>query len=90
MSRRRLLSTRREIPLQDRDRYDLAWAALERAATALAAHAWRFRSSIYPSGYLEFLEFAAGSDPRDDPSVSGPLAALDEIAPGEVESWDEA
>jgi nitroreductase len=86
---RRLVSTRRKLTHVQADDYDAAWSALHAAATRHGAHAWRFASAAYPSLYLEFLEFAAGADPRSEPDVSRATNALDALAPGQSDEWDE-
>lgn len=87
---RRLVSTRRRTDPAARERYDALWSALQGAATAAGAHAWRFVARGDPDLHLEFLEFAAGSDPRDLPEVHSLLARLGaEVGGAEVEEWDE-
>jgi len=86
---RRLVSTRREVTSEDLATYDAAWAALEQRARDAGAHAWRFVSAAYPVLYLEFLEFAADADPRGKGAVADALHAIDRIAPGSAEEWDE-
>jgi hypothetical protein len=87
---RRLVSQIRKVPEPARAAYESRWEHLRRAATALGAHAWRFRSSIHPERYLEFLEFAADGDPRPDAAVADLLLSLDrDLGPAEVEEWEE-
>jgi hypothetical protein len=90
MAARRLVSQTRSVPAASRAGYDAGWEAVRAAATARGAHAWRFRSTIHPERYLEFLEFAPGDDPRLDPAVAGPLLLLDrDIGPAQAEEWEE-
>jgi hypothetical protein len=87
---RHLVAQTRDVPAEARAAYDARWVELHAAATALGAHAWRFRSTIHPERYLEFLEFAADHDPRQEAPVAGPLLALDrDLGPAEVEEWEE-
>jgi hypothetical protein len=90
MGARHLVSQERRVEPASRVAYDAAWEALRGAATAAGAHAWRFRSTIHPERYLEFLEFAADRDPRQDAAVADPLLALDrDLGPAEPEEWEE-
>ncbi len=94
MSERRLVSVRRRVPRERWSEYDAAWARLHRAATARGAHAWRFVSGERENLYIEFLEFAAGSDPRSDPEAAAALADLqksfgDAPPSAAVEEWRE-
>lgn len=86
---RRLVSTRRAVAAAHHDAYTAAWAAVRSAAEARGAHAWRFRSVADPRVHLEFLEFSAGSDPRDDAACTARLRALDALAAGEGAEWVE-
>jgi hypothetical protein len=88
--RRRLVGTRREVPAERRAEYDPLWAEVQAAATAMEAHAWRFVSAASPERFLEFLEFAATSDPRRAPPLADVLARLESAFAGEAEEWDEA
>lgn len=76
MTERHLVSTRRQVPAERRAEYNAAWERLHRSATAQGAHAWRFISAKRDDLFLEFLEFAAGADPRDR---SETMAALDHL-----------
>ena len=88
---RRLLSLRRLVPSSALGRYEELWSALQSAAVALGAHAWRFAARDDPSRYLEFLEFAEDADPRSRADVGDLLSRLDrEIGAGELEEWVES
>jgi hypothetical protein len=76
MKTRTLISTRRLVPPPRREEYDAAWERAQSAAVARGAHAWRFASSTRSDLFLEFLEFAAGEDPRADPGLATALAQL--------------
>ncbi len=73
---RRLVSIRRWVPAESRDEYDSAWLRLHAAATAGGGHAWRFASASEANLYLEFLEFAAARDLREEPEILASLQAL--------------
>jgi hypothetical protein len=87
---RTLVSLRRELPAGEGAAYHAAWARLHAAATARGAHAWRFRSTERESLSLEFLEFAAEADVREDPEVRAALRALEDAAPAIIEEWTES
>jgi hypothetical protein len=86
---RRLVSTRRSVPAARRAAYDALWTRVQAAASARDAHAWRFASAEREDLFLEFLEFAAGSDPRASPALSAPLARLEAEFAGGSEEWTE-
>lgn len=73
---RRLVSIRRWVPAEARDEYDAGWLRLHAAATAGGGHAWRFVSASDANLHLEFLEFAAARDLREDPEILASLQAL--------------
>lgn len=76
MSERRLVSIRRRVPASEQSAYRSAWSELHDAATARGAHAWHFVSAESQEVVLEFLEFGADTDVREDPAV---LAALQQL-----------
>ncbi|MGI9179160.1 MAG: hypothetical protein ACR2H9_01405 [Longimicrobiaceae bacterium] len=77
MKERRLLCTRRLLSPERREEYDAAWTRLHAAATAGGAKAWRFVSEARGDVYVEFLEFAAEHDPREDAEANAALLALE-------------
>lgn len=92
---RRLVSIRRTVPPGRRGDYDTVWALLHAAAMLRGAHAWRFRSAEVPDVYLEFLEFGADADLREDPAALAAIRALHEAfgdpypLPRTLEEWIE-
>lgn len=78
MSSRRLVSLRRLVPAEQRAAYDAAWEEVRRCAVGQGAHAWRFASVSEAGVFLEFLEFAAESDPRLHADVLAALLHLDQ------------
>lgn len=85
---RRLLVIRRRIPAAAVDRYQELWSRLAEIAAASGFHAWRFVAPEDSAHRLEFLEYEAGSDPRDHAEASAVLQRLrDEVAPPRVEEW---
>jgi len=85
---RRLVSVIRSVPAEERHRYGSAWKRVVEAATLAGARAWRF-ASIEGIDHIEFLEFRAGNDPRDNAGVAKAIAGLELIAPGIVREWVE-
>lgn len=90
MTGRRLVSIRRRVPAADADGYAGAWARARQAVEATGSHAWAFASAGDASERIEFLEFAHGSDPRDDPRVAAALDALSRAHGGTIDEWEEA
>jgi hypothetical protein len=90
MSERRLVSTERRVPRTAEDRYDAAWTGVLAAASARSAHAWRFRSAGEEGLFVEFLEFRAGADPREDPPLRRALDELERISAGLTREWLDA
>lgn len=86
---RRLISLRREVAAAEDAEYAALWQALAAEVEARGAHAWRFTAADRPELRLEFLEFAAGADPRSAPAVADALRDLDQrIGAAAVEVWD--
>jgi hypothetical protein len=92
---RRLVSIRRRVPTARLEEYLTLWLQLRGAAQIQGAHAWNFVSADVPEVYLEFLEFGAESDIRQDPEVLAAIKALHEgfgdvyPAPQTLEEWVE-
>jgi hypothetical protein len=84
------VSIRRTVPAAAQPAYERGWAGVQAAARALGGRAWRFRSALDGSTFIEFLEFAAAGDPRADAGFAGQLAALDALHPGTAEEWTDA
>ncbi|HEV2132320.1 MAG TPA: hypothetical protein VGR27_14490 [Longimicrobiaceae bacterium] len=82
MKERRLVATRRLVSPERRAEYDAAWVRLHTAATARGAHAWRFAAADRGDVYVEFLEFAAEHDPREDFEAGAALRTLEATFPG--------
>ena len=94
-SLRRLVSIRRLVPADRIPEYAEAWAVLHNAATAAGAHAWAFASTDHRDVYMEFLEFGAESDVRQDTEVLAMIKSLHEAfgdpypPPQTLEEWVE-
>jgi hypothetical protein len=89
---RRLLCTRRQVPLDRSDDYLLAWLAFRSTAATLGARAWIFRRVGHEDHFMEFLEWdALVRDPMDDVDMSAAAAQLDSF--GSMlgrDEWEEA
>jgi hypothetical protein len=88
---RRLLSTRRRVPLDLVDDYLLAWARLRVLAERNEAHAWIFRGSEHDDQFIEFIEWDdSKSDPLLDDGVNAARTALDAFAHAiSSDEWEE-
>ena len=62
---RKLLVTRRTVPLDRIEEYAEAWQLVEQAAAALPGRAWRFHRTGHDDQYVEFIEW------QDDPASDG-------------------
>jgi orotate phosphoribosyltransferase len=85
---RRLLVTRRRVPLDRFEDYDKAWAHLRDAAAESGGRAWRFRASELEDQFLEFLEWTGAIDL--EAATTELRHDLDQIAIGTTEPWTEA
>lgn len=89
---RRLLSTRRLIPLDRQDEYLTAWNAVRAAAERADGRAWMFRGAAHQDHFIEFLEWRDGAD-APLPERSDVFAALrnlaDRFGGGHVDEWEE-
>jgi len=89
VSKRRLVSTRRFIAPGTFSDYDACWEALRGSAAAEGVRAWRFRSALEPTLYIEFLESRGEMDPRERPALRGGAEELDALSAGIAETWIE-
>jgi hypothetical protein len=88
---RRLLSTRRIIPLDRLDEYLAAWARLREAFVAAGGRAWLFRAGARQDHFIEFLEFGGREDILERDNIVEAREVLDEeFGEGQVEEWEEA
>lgn len=89
---RRLLTTRRHVPLDRADEYLSAWRTVRTAVEHAGGRAWIFRGAGHEDQFVEFIEWADGSvPPADDDIVAAAAAHLDVFAaPRTVEDWEEA
>jgi orotate phosphoribosyltransferase len=85
---RKLLVTRRRVPLDRFEDYDKAWARLLHAASQSGGHAWRFRAAELEDQFLEFLEWTGAIDV--DAATHELRKDLDQLARGATQHWTEA
>lgn len=91
MTVRRLLSTRRLVPLYELDEYLAGWNRLRAVFTAAGGHAWLFRASHRQDQFLEFLEYGAEPTILERAEIAAARDALDEaFGAGVLEGWEEA
>lgn len=88
---RRLLTTRRHVPLDRADEYLAAWDDVRRAAGNAGARAWLFRGAAHEDQFIEFIEWHGESArPDEDEAVAAGRAQLDSFAAaGAVEEWED-
>lgn len=89
---RRLLSTRRIIPLDRLDEYVDGWNALRAAAEAAGGRAWMFRGAAHQDHFIEFLEWRdAGEGPLPErDAVREAIVNLDSaFGAGQTDEWEE-
>jgi hypothetical protein len=89
---RRLLSTRRLIPLDRLDEYLADWNALRAAAEAAGGRAWMFRGAGHQDHFIEFLEWREdGGEPLPERAqVLTARSNLDDgFGAGNVDEWEE-
>jgi hypothetical protein len=90
--RRRLLTTRRHVPLDRVDEYLAAWDDVRHAVEAAGGRAWIFRGSAHEDQFIEFVEWAEGSaPPHEGDGTAAARAQLDVYAvAGQTEEWEDA
>lgn len=85
---RRLLVIRRTVPPATAPLYVALWQSLSAIAKRSGFHAWRFTSPLDAGERLEFLEFEAGADPREDAATREVLQRLEqEVGASRSEEW---
>ncbi|HSJ06647.1 MAG TPA: hypothetical protein VK936_08095 [Longimicrobiales bacterium] len=89
---RRLLSTRRHVPLDRLDEYAAAWLATRDAVAAAGGRAWLFRGAGHDDRFMEFVEWdSAAGEPLDSAEVRSAIARLGTFAPAaDASEWEEA
>lgn len=91
---RRLLSTRRLLPLDRLDEYLRGWSVLLAAVEAAGGRAWMFRGAAHQDHFIEFLEWRDddGGDPLPERAdVLDARRNLDDgFGAGHADEWEEA
>ncbi|HEX7050914.1 MAG TPA: hypothetical protein VF188_11970 [Longimicrobiales bacterium] len=88
---RRLITTRRRVPLDRIDEYLERWARLRRAAEDGGGHGWLFRAAGREDQHVEFLESSDVGRLLEREAVAAALQALDDaFGEGQTEEWEEA
>jgi hypothetical protein len=90
LTARRLVSIRRRVAEGMLEAYRARWSSVREAVEGAGQHAWSFVSASDPREMIEFLEFADGADPRDDPRAAAALGRLEREYGGTLEEWEEA
>lgn len=89
MSRKRLLSTRRVIPLDRLDEYLALWREVQRVATQAGARAWLFRAVERQDHFIEFIEFGAAPAALESDDLVRSRAVLDDtFGAGQADEWE--
>jgi hypothetical protein len=88
---RRLLCTRRRVPLDVADDYLIAWAYLRAQVEAAGGRAWIFRGAGHEDRFLEFIEWDdATARPLEVDAVSDARTELERFAHVfSLEEWEE-
>lgn len=89
---RRLLSTRRHVPLDRADDYITAWDAVRSAVELSGGRAWIFQGAGHEDQFLEFIEWPDdAAAPTGDAAVADAVARLEEFAAASAsDEWEEA
>lgn len=87
---RRLLVTRRTVPLDRLDDYLATWARLRADVQARGGAAWLFRGDGHDDRFLEFLEWSGDTAVAAADDVRAALDELDETASAaHQDTWNE-
>lgn len=88
---RRLVTTRRHVPLDRSDEYLQAWGAVRTAAETAGGHAWIFRGAAHEDHFIEFIEWTGDHALHESETVAHARTQLDAYAtPGVTEEWETA
>lgn len=89
---RRLLCTRRRVPLDIVDDYLLAWGATRALVEAADGRAWLFRQAGHDDLFMEFIEWDDNrATPLQNEGVEDARRILDNFTPGSgSDEWEEA
>jgi hypothetical protein len=87
---RRLLVTRRVVPLDRSDEYGAGWTRLRALCALRGAHAWLFHPAGHEDRFIEFLEWQEPLELLADSDIEEAARQLEEIAAGTAEELEEA
>lgn len=89
---RRLLTTRRHVPLDRAEEYLASWEKLRRVVDEAGGRAWIFRGAAHEDQFIEFIEWSNGSPAlHEQGDVAAARAQLDTYATaGMTEEWEDA
>ena len=89
---RRLLTTRRHVPLDRAEEYLAAWARVRSTVADAGGRAWIFRGAAHEDQFIEFIEWSNGSPAlHEHEDVAAARALLDTFAvAGVTEEWEDA
>lgn len=87
---RKLLVTRRTVPLDRSDEYMETWQLVARAAEALPGRAWLFRRAGHDDQYVEFIEWQDDPAAGDVEILLAVRRELDGVGSGHTDELEEA
>lgn len=88
---RRLITTRRHVPLDRSDEYLSAWQLVRTAVQSAGGHAWIFRGAAHEDQFIEFIEWSSEDALHESDPVAHARRALDVYATaGPTEEWEAA
>ena len=89
--KRRLLTTRRSVPLDRTEEYDALWARVREVVVDAEGHAWRFRAAERQDVQMECIESRELDRILTLPEVQATRSLLDEtFGSASTEEWEEA
>lgn len=86
---RKLLVTRRTVPLDRSEEYAEAWLLVVRAAAALPGRAWRFHRTGHDDQYVEFVEWQDDAASGDAEVLLALRHELDAYGHGHTDELEE-
>lgn len=87
---RRLLVTRRTVPLDRLEEYQGAWQMVVAAAARMPGRAWLFRRAGHDDQYVEFVEWQGEADGVAVEQVLSVRRELDLLGTGHTDELEEA
>lgn len=87
---RRLLVTRRTIPLDRSEEYADGWQQVVQVAAALPGRAWLFRRAGHDDQYVEFIEWQGDPGAAEVEILLAVRRELDGLGVGHTDELEEA